>query len=120
LDREIATGLPIDQSPARAVRARQLTSASTRRTIAALYANVLDAAQERDADPGSPLIVEHLAVPAARQEIMKLIERLRSRATLEPRGLALARLLVCDSASPIFHPGRQTVPVALAEITSAL
>ena len=120
LDREIAAGLPTGESPDRAMRASQLTSASMRRTLAALYANVLDAAEECDADPGSPLTVEYVSLIAARQQILELIERLRSSAELKPRGLALARLLVCDSASPIFRPAEHTVSVALSEIASAL
>ena len=91
-----------------------------RRTLAALYANVLDAAEECDADPGSPLIVEYVPLIGARQQILELIEQLRSSAELRPRGLALARLLVCDSASPIFRPTGHTVSVALSEIASAL
>jgi len=91
-----------------------------RRTLAALYANVLDAAEECDADPGSPLTVEYVSLIAARRQILELIERLRSSAELKPRGLALARLLVWDSASPIFRPARHTVSVALSQIASAL
>lgn len=120
LDREIAAGLPTGESPDRAMRASQLTSASMRRTLAALYANVLDAAEECDADPGSPLTVEYVSLIAARQQILELIERLRSSAELKPRGLALARLLVCDSASPIFRPAEHTVSGALSEIACAL
>ena len=120
LDREIAAGLPTGESPDRAMRASQLTNAPMRRTLAALYANVVDAADECDADPGSPLTVEYVAVIAARQQILELIERLRSGAELQPRGLALARLLVCDSASPIFRSAGHTVSAALSEITSAL
>jgi hypothetical protein len=120
LDREIAAGLPTGESPDRAMRASQLTNAPMRRTLAALYANILDAAEECDADPGSPLTVEYVAVIAARQQILELIERLRSSAELQPRGLALARLLVCDSASPIFRSAGHTVSAALSEIASAL
>ena len=91
-----------------------------RRTLAALYANVLDAADECDSNPGSPLTVEYVSLLAARQQILELIERLRSSAELKPRGLALARLLVCDSASPIFRPAEHTVSGALSEIACAL
>ena len=91
-----------------------------RRTLAALYANVLDAADECDADPGSPLTIEYVSLNAARQQILELIERLRSSAELKPRGLALARLLVWDSASPMFRPTGNTVSAALSQIASAL
>jgi hypothetical protein len=120
LDREIAAGLLTEESPDRAIRASQLTSASMRHTLAALYANVLDAADECDADPGSPLTIEYVSLLTARRQILELIERLRSSAELKPRGLALARLLVCDSASRIFRPTGNTVSVALSQITSEL
>jgi hypothetical protein len=119
LDREIVAGLAIDESAARAVRARQLTSRSMRLALVRLYANVLDAAEERSADPVSPLIIEHAAVVAARQAISLLIARLNSGEALEPRGLALARLLVYDDAGPIFRAGSKSLTVALAEIASA-
>jgi hypothetical protein len=87
--------------------------------LATLYVNILDAAEERSADPGSPLIIEHAAVLAARQELIQLIARLSSREPLEPRGVALARLLIYDDAGPIFRAGSTTLTVALAEIASA-
>ena len=95
-------------------------SGSTRLKLATLYVNILDAAEERSADPASALIIEYVAVVAARQELIQLIARLSSGEALEPRGLALARLLIYDDAGPIFRAGRKTLTVALAEIASAL
>jgi hypothetical protein len=67
LDREIAAGLPTAESPARAIRASQLTSASMRHTLAAPYANILDTTEECHADPGSPLTVGIIRLLSAGQ-----------------------------------------------------
>jgi hypothetical protein len=87
--------------------------------LATLYGNILHAAEERSADPASPLIIEYAAVLAARDELIQLVARLSSSEALEPRGLALARLLIYDDAGPLFRAGRKTLTVALAEIASA-
>jgi hypothetical protein len=57
----------------------------------------------------------------AREQICALIESLRSCAPLEPRGIALARLLVRDSRSPLFYPcSDRRLRDALSEVAVAL
>jgi hypothetical protein len=121
LDRQLARGAAPDETSALALRARQLTSTPVRKTIAVLLGTILRAAAERQADPSSPLIVDHTAVLAAREQIQRLIELLLSTAALEPRGIALARLLVRDSRGPLFcaSPGRP-LEQALSAITAHL
>ena len=121
LDREIAAGASTGEPAVRALRARQLCSRIERQAIAAALTNILDAAEERQADQSSPLNVQHAAVIAARQGILELVELLRSGAWREPRGVALASLLTRDPTSPIFSssPDR-TVHEALSEIAAAL
>jgi hypothetical protein len=121
LDRQLASGAAADGSPALALRTQQLTSTPGRRTIAALLATILEAAEERQADPGSPLIVDHAAVLEAREQIQRLIDVLRARCELEPRGIALARLLLRDSRGPLFcaSPGRP-LEQALSDISAHL
>ena len=53
LDREIAAGAHAHGDPARALRALQLTGATERLRVAASLGNILDAADERHADPAS-------------------------------------------------------------------
>jgi hypothetical protein len=121
LDRQIAAGAPLDESPLRALRARELSGTTERHAIAACLANVLDAAEECEADPGSRLTLDHRAVIAARRGILALTELLRSDSVLDVRGIALARRLAEDPTSPLLrmHAG-QTIPQAISEIAEAL
>ena len=120
LDREIASGLLADSDAARSLRAEQLTSVRERRGVAACLANILAAADERHADPASPLRLNHAEVLAARREIVVLVEALRSERAVAARGVALARLLTCDS-SPLSRPQRgSTVRQAVSEAIAAL
>lgn len=120
LDREIAGSAEIAESPARSLRAEQLTHPSTRRGIAAMLANILDAAAERRTDQYSPVIVEHEAVLEARAEILALIALLRSGAPLTPRAVALAALLAGHPDSPmVSRSSAETLPQALARIVAA-
>jgi len=121
LDREIASGLHPETDSARTVRAQQLTCPRERRCVAASLANILEAADERHADPGSPLRLNHAQVLAARYEIVALIEALRSDRTVAPRGAALAQLLVDSGSSPLLRSQRRrTVQQAVSEAIAAL
>lgn len=121
LDRQIAAGRLVGGSSAAALRCRQLSSAQERHAIAASLANILDAAEECQAEGSSRLMVEQAAVIDARDAIVLLIARLRGGETLEPRGLALARVLARDRRSPMFSPSSgPTIRQALAEIDNAL
>lgn len=122
LDREIASGLHPGSDAARAVRAQQLICPRERRCVAASLANILEAADERHADPGSLLRLNHAQVLAARYEIVALIEALRSDRAVAPRGAALAQLLVDgSSSSPLLRSqGRRTVQQAVSEAIAAL
>ncbi len=86
-------GGDVDADPARALRALQLTGATERRCVATSLRNILEAADERHADPASPVRLNHADVLAARHGIVALIEVLRSEQTVTARGVALARLL---------------------------
>jgi hypothetical protein len=86
------------------LRVRQLTSPTERRAVAACFANILDAASEREADPATRITLDHRAVLAARSEIDELIALLRSEEHLGVRGLALASLVAADPNRPPVHP----------------
>jgi hypothetical protein len=121
LDRELASGLQPESDVARALRARQLTSRYERCCVAACLANILEAADERHADPASPLKLNHAQVLAARNEIAALIDALRSDRAVAARGVALARLLVDSGSSPLLRPQPGgTVQQAVSEATAAL
>jgi hypothetical protein len=118
----VRVGRRVDGNPARALRARQLSSAAGRRAIAACLANILDAADECQVGLASPrLLLDHAPVIAARSEIVAVIELLRGDTALETRGIALARLLADDPAGPLLHPcPDRTVGHAVTEIIDAL
>lgn len=121
LDREIGSGLQPGSDAARALRARQLTSPAERCCVAAALASVLEAADERHADPASLLRLNHAEVLAARHEIVALIEALRGDRAVAPRGVALARLLVDGSGSPLLCPQRgRSVRQAVSQAIGAL
>jgi hypothetical protein len=121
LDREIAAGLDPGDDPARATRAQQLLSAHERRCVAGCLTNILEAADERHADPTSPLKLNHAEVLATRHDLLALIAALRSDRVLAARGVALARLLTEADTSPLLRvrPGL-SVQDAVAEAIEAL
>lgn len=121
LDREISQGACLDRDPLRALRARQLGTLSERWAIAACFANILDASAEIEADPATRLSLNRRAVLAARPEIVGLIEVLRSGATVNVQGVALARVLVEDPTGLLARPRMgQTLQQAVADILRAL
>jgi hypothetical protein len=121
IDREIAAGAAIDTDPARALRAAQLTSEAERRGVAASLWNILQAADERHADPASHLRLNHADVLAARHGVVALIEILRSEQTVAARGVALARLLTAERRSPMLcESSQRSVKDAVCEALAAL
>jgi hypothetical protein len=102
-------------------RARQLTSSPERCRVAASLADILKAADERHADPSAPLNVSHAEVPAARHEIVALIQAPRSERPVDPRGVALARQLIQSNGSPLSRArANHTVQEAVSKATAAL
>ena len=121
IDREIAGGAVVDGDPARGLRAQQLTGVTERRSAATSLRNILDAADERHADPASRVRLNHADVLAARHGIVALIEVLRSEQTVTARGVALARLLAVDRDSPMLSErSGSTVQQAVSEALGAL
>lgn len=121
LDDQIAEGSGVDRSPALSLRANQLSRAAERYAVAACLANILDAAEECQVDPGSRLMLDHAAVIASRADIVALIEVLRSETAVDVRGVALARLLTERRTSPLFRAcSGRTLEQAITEIADAL
>ena len=74
--------------------------------------NILEAADERHADPASHVRLNHADVLAARHGIVALIEILRSEQTVAARGVALARLLTVERGSPMLCEGSRRIGAA--------
>jgi len=121
LDAQIAAESPPPDSVDIRRRCAELTARGSRLCLAAALVNILDAADERRADPASALILEHEGVLRERGQIEALIDRLRGSETVSPRGAALVRRLVRDSRGPLYHHhDDKTLHEALTTIARAL
>jgi HAMP domain-containing protein len=102
LDRRLAAGADATGDRQLAVRAWQITRTSVReRVAAALDAILIDAERPRP-HHGAAVCVCGEEVEVARDEILRLAERLRDRRPVRPRGVALARQLLTDGVGPLY------------------
>ncbi len=122
LDRQIAAGRPCDATPARSLRARQLADPGTRRQIARDLRGVIEFADRCGSHTLiTPVVIDRRAVRAGREAIVGLAERLEGATPVRAEGVALARCLLTDGASPLFHRGcGQTVAEAVWAVADAL
>jgi hypothetical protein len=121
LDRQIAAQAPPADSVDIRRRCAELTARDSRLAFACALVSLLDAAEERRADPASALILDDEAVLRERDQITALIARLRGGETVSARGVALVRLLVLDSRGPLYqHRDGNALHDALADIARAL
>jgi hypothetical protein len=124
LDAALADGADPRGSRELAWRAHELALPRTRRQLARVLANVLDATQEppswcRARGVRPPLCSEE--VLAAAPELRLLAARLADDpAPAQPQGLALASQLVWDSASPLFAPAPSGTVLRWAQVTIGL
>jgi hypothetical protein len=120
LDREIASGLPIEESGARVLHARELLRPEQRRAIAAVLRNILDVAEASRISDGAGSADGPRAVVASRDRIVQLIELLRGGVPMSAAAVARAELLACDRHSPLVCPhGADAIVQALDQIAVA-
>ncbi|HEY7631912.1 MAG TPA: hypothetical protein VH817_14485 [Thermoleophilaceae bacterium] len=103
LDKQLAGGVDAVRDPALALRARQLCSKGTRRSIASALAGLVEMAEEDALPYESPRLDRH-AITEQAPLLLMLAQRLRADAAVDPRGVALARRLVSDHGGPIYRP----------------
>ena len=123
LDRRIARGLALDTTPACALRAQQLGAAPTRSELAADLRSVVRYAERVESRTPrlSAVMLEPPRVRAGRGAILRLAERLEQQAPVSPQGVALARVLLTDAASPLFdRDSERTVTEACCIAEDAL
>ena len=121
LDREIAGGAVISDSPARRLRAAQLTTHEERRGIAAMLTVALDSVQERGGGgrPGGQRDIQ--AVLDNRDGLLELIELLRAATPMPAQAVALAQALACERDSPLLSPdSERTIEQSLAQIAGTM
>jgi hypothetical protein len=105
LDRRLASGARADETPALALRGRQLTAHATRELIAARLCEIVAAAETPTAgNIWSPAVLQRAAIVDAREAILGLAERLRRPAPVRPGGVAKALALIVEPTSPLFCP----------------
>lgn len=106
LDARLAGGEPPSADAVLALRAAQLCASGARTRVA----NGLERALTDDGRPGlsAAVPVNRRAVQSARPYLAQLIETLRSPAPVAPQGVARARQLLTDAASPLYPPARPT------------
>jgi hypothetical protein len=122
LDRRIAAGRPCESTAALALRARQLSHPRTLRQVAGQLRGIVDYVDRHGSRRTvSAVVVERAAVRAGRQAILGLAERLEAAAPANPRGVALAQVLLTDGLSPLFNRHcERTVTEAIWEVQNAL
>jgi hypothetical protein len=102
LDREIAGGADVVRSRTLAARAETLISRETRLEVAAGLEGVLalaDGAVPRRMG-GAPVRTDE--VRAAAEPLRELVDTLRARRPITPRGMAIARRLLHDGRTPVY------------------
>lgn len=102
LDRELARGTHPAQSAPLEIRARQLVSPRTRRSLAAaLEDSVAIARGARRASSAMPRLAR-AEIRAAAPEMLELARELRRAPNVAPAGVARTRLLLTDGLGPLY------------------
>ncbi len=109
LDRQLSDGLAAEGSEDRALRARQLGDAHTRRRLARSLRGLIEDSELPATERLSAAVpVCRRAVLPCRQALLGLAERLERTDPVNPCGVARVRVLLTDGGSPVYdpHPAR--------------
>jgi hypothetical protein len=119
LDEALAGGTPPEDSPALALRARQLTALPHRRSMAEAIVGMLREA--RGGPPNARLRIQPVRgrVVAAGEALGRLAEELALPGPVAARGVAQAELLLTDGTGPLYNPSRRMSVAALAASATA-
>jgi hypothetical protein len=106
LDRRLAAGEDPASDRLLAARANRILRRPSRERLAADWERLLRTAR-RPIAPRSPrVLVRPRSVLAVEHHVRELIAMIREPARVNPRGLALAALLLTDGAGPLYNPRR--------------
>lgn len=107
LDRELATGISPDSSPALALRAQALVQPSTREALAQRVEQLVEeASRGRIPRPSAARVpIRRAGVLDAADVLRVLIDHLRARGPVPARGVAQVRVLLTDGSGPLYYPG---------------
>jgi hypothetical protein len=115
LDARLAAGEDPASDPALACRSRRLVSDRSRRRLACGLERSWSP-PPGDAVLSAAIPVDGDAVALARPALQQLASALRSRADVDPRGVAIARILLTEPCSALYHPA---YPEQLYELARA-
>jgi hypothetical protein len=105
LDNELAQGQGSDENDERALRADQLTGASTRNLLArSLREAVADAEHPGPAAISAAVPIRREVVSLWRDSLLQIAARLDIATRADACGVARARALLTDGAGPLFNP----------------
>jgi hypothetical protein len=118
LTRALADGADPSSDGRLELRARSLTRASERRRVASGIEKVLVAAEDRQFRFSAAAPFDGAAVLQAHDELNALASDLRTDERVNPRGVALADVLLADTDSALYPPTdgqrlRAAVPAAI-------
>jgi hypothetical protein len=102
LDHALACGGDPDASDELALRKRQLGSRASRDRLAASLETAVDDAFAGPGPLGVRVSFRRNAVRDSSESLLELAERLRGDDDIDPRGIAMVRMLTSDAASPLY------------------
>ena len=129
LDRDLASGMSPEASPALAARAIRLTSTGFRRDLATSLQRILAAAGEPSAVPRSPAAAARPPrIPLSLEQVRRsapllaaLASRLAEPGPVPVQGVAMVSLLLADGTSPLYHEAcRDDLGAIIERATHAL
>jgi hypothetical protein len=120
LDRQLADAPLCDLTRALALRSRQLIDRRTRQELANRLREIVQHAESSLLRVTSD-VTDRVAVVVAREPVLGLAERLDGSVPVNPRGVALAKMLLTDGLSPLYGRScKHTITQAIWEIQDNL
>lgn len=107
LDARLLEGADPDMSPELALRARQVTSLSHRRTLADSIDEIVSVAEGRGPRVSAAPPLACRGIRSARESLLELARALRERQPVEPVGVVMTERLLTDGASPLYRDSDQ-------------
>lgn len=121
LDRALAEGTPPETSAAIALRARELTELSRRRSIADALRRVLRDSREGARRSYGRIVPDRARVTAADEQLSLLADALDDPGPVAAPGVAQAWILLTDGTGPLYNPGsRVSLRTGAARATAQL
>lgn len=106
LDRRLAAGEPAASRRLLAARANLIVGRQRRLRLADDWEHLLTAARKPVVPRGPRIPVRSTTILGAEHNVRELVAMIRQPGRVDPRGIALARLLLTDGTGPLYNPRR--------------